>query len=85
MSEQNLQAQLDQAVSQGNGLVAQLDAHKQMLSEVIGSGLNLRATLLLVQKNNEELSAKIGELNKTIEGLNQELADAKAKLEPAQS
>ena len=61
-----LKSQLENAINQVNSYVAQLDAHKQMLSESIQSSLSLRATLIVFQKN--------------IQDLNKQLADANAKI-----
>ena len=69
-----LKQQNDQAVSQANGFVVQLDAHKQMLSESIQSCLNLRTQNLMFQKQLQEFSSKIQELQRLLDAANQKLA-----------
>ena len=44
-----LKKQVEDAVNQANGFVAQLDAHKQMLSEVIG---NYQTDIFMKQMQN---------------------------------
>ena len=72
----NLKKQLENAVNQANGFVAQLDAHKQMLSESIQSSLNLRTTVIMFQRNIQEAQQKNQAAEKQIESLNQQLSDA---------
>jgi hypothetical protein len=49
-----------------DGLNAQLEAHKQTLSESITLSLNLRATVLLFQKQLQESSIKLVESEKKV-------------------
>lgn len=79
--ENNTLKQQMAANSQGvQGLLAQLDAHKQSLNEALNVGLNLRTNLIMFQKQNEQLVAKIQEQEKQINSLNQQLTDATAKI-----
>ena len=59
---QSLKKQLEGAVNQANGFVAQLDAHKGMLSESITGSLNLRTQCIMMNKTIQELSGKVQEL-----------------------
>lgn len=56
-----------------NGLVYQLDAHKQMLNENLQISLNLRTNLCMFQKEYQKLQVQVADLTK-------QLADANAKI-----
>jgi predicted RNase H-like nuclease (RuvC/YqgF family) len=75
-----LKKQIENATANHSGLLAQVDAHKGMLSESIQSSLNLRTNLIMFQKKIQELSGVIQEKDKLINGLNQQLTDATAKI-----
>lgn len=67
--------------SQGvEGLLAQLDAHKQSLNEALNAGLNLRTNFIIVQKQAQNFANQLNEANKQIVSLNQQLSDANAKI-----
>lgn len=62
--------------SQGvNGLLAQLDAHKNMLSESITSVLHLRTNLILFEKSNKEIAERNSELKKSLEEAHKRIAE----------
>lgn len=44
-----------------DGLCAQLDAHKQMLNECLGTSIQLRTHIIILQKNIQELHGKLNE------------------------
>ena len=75
-----LKKQVEDAVNQANGFVAQLDAHKQMLSEVIGNYLNTKAGMIMSNRHLHEANAKLSASEKQVESLNQQLTDATAKI-----
>jgi len=50
-----------------NGLLAQIDAYRQQLNEIMQVSINLRTNCILLQKHNSELSEKL----KVEESLNQ--------------
>lgn len=62
------------------GLIAQLDAHKQSLNEALNVGLNLRTNFILVQNQAKKFANELNEANKQIASLNQQLTDATAKI-----
>ncbi len=66
----NKNESLKQLLAQNNnnvaGLVAQLEAHKQMLNDSLNTGLQLRTNLILFQKNNQELSERLEAANKSL-------------------
>ena len=57
------------AVSEQNnkGLLAQIDAHKQMTSELITNSLVHRTNIIFLQNTIKELSAKLEDANKRAE------------------
>jgi hypothetical protein len=75
MSE-DLVKQLEQLKVQNEGLICQLDAHKAHLSESINTSLNLRSTLVLFQKKNQELNQVIMVKNDLIAKLENSLKEA---------
>lgn len=64
--------------SQGiHGLLAQLDAYKQIFNNMNITEVSLRTNLILFEKSNKELSAANAELNKKIAELNKPIEDSK--------
>jgi len=77
-------AELEQQMSQNSqgihGLLAQLDAHKQSLNEALNVGLNLRANLILVQKQNQEFNDRIKTLSSQLDEANKKVAELSAPI-----
>lgn len=75
MSEENsmLKQQLD-------GVSAQLEAHKQLLTEQLNAALMFRSNIILFQKHIQELNEKLKTSEAQVVSLNQQLAEANAKL-----
>ena len=69
----SLKQQIEANKTGVNGLLAQLDATKHMFNEMSTSALHLRSSNIILQRNVQELNAKI-------ENLNQQLCDATAKI-----
>jgi phosphate starvation-inducible protein PhoH len=64
--------------SQGvQGLLAQLDAHKQSLNEALNINLQLRTNLILFQKQNQEFTDQIKNLTATNKALYDENSELK--------
>lgn len=63
------------------GLLTQLDVHKQMVSEQVNGAIFLRTQIAMLQKENKELNAKLEALNKQLEEANAKLIEANAKLD----
>lgn len=88
MSDQviaQLRDELQKAISQVQGLSAQLEAHQQMVNEGLQASVNLRTNLVLYQKAHKDVSAGFNEqcklneqLNVQVKALTQEVADLKA-------
>lgn len=76
----SLNKQLAETNQGVQGLLAQLDAHKGMLSESIANNLQLRTNLVLFQKQNKDLNDNGLALRKQIEGLDQQLSDASKRI-----
>jgi len=70
-----LKKQLDDAVNQANGFVSQLDAHKSMLSEVIGNYLNAKAAMIMSNKHLHESNFKLAEAERKVTELSTPKAD----------
>lgn len=75
----NLKKQLEANSNGVQTLLAQLDAHKQMLNEQFASSIQVRSNLVLYQKAHKEVTDKNSELLKQIELLNKELEELKTK------
>jgi len=75
-----LQKQMNGAQDAFNGLIAQLDASKQMFNDSLASCLQLRTNSIMLQKHGEKLAAQLAEKDKTIEALNAQLEQAAAKI-----
>lgn len=78
MSDVN--TQLKQQQDAITGLQCQLDAAKQMFNESSNANLILRTQLNLGQRQLQELSQNAIKSQQTIDGLNQQLSDATAKI-----
>jgi|HubBroStandDraft_1064217.scaffolds.fasta_scaffold298424_3 chromosome segregation ATPase len=78
---EGLKQQLAQNGRGVEGLLAQLDAAKQVIQEHINNSLGLRTNLILFDKQTKQLNAHIENSNKQIASLNQQLADATKKIE----
>lgn len=70
---ETLKNQAAQSAQGVQALLAQIDAHKQMLNEATQGSANVRTHLILFQKANQELNAKI-------EALTKQLSDATARI-----
>lgn len=57
------------------GLLSQIEAHREQVNEFIVTSLNLRANLMQVKKHNNKLNSQIAELQKQVESLNKQLAE----------
>lgn len=79
----DLEKQLKQANDNVKGLAAQLEATKQMYNGSLQNEMQLRSNLVLLQQDNGELRNQNKALADTSNNLIKEIADLKAKLEPA--
>lgn len=70
-----LKQQAEQNSAGIHGLLAQLDAHKQMLNENLSVTLNLRTNTILLQKSNKEICDKNAELIRLLEEANKRIAE----------
>lgn len=70
----NLKATVAQQKQNIDGLMAQFEAHKQLLNEQLQVGLTLRANIIMFQKHNNENAVKMNEMQKKIDDLNAQLA-----------
>lgn len=70
-----LQQQIDSNKVSINGFLAQLDAHKGLINDIMPHNLQLRTNVILLQKQAQEYHDKIIALEKTIENLTQKLAE----------
>ena len=77
-----LKAQATQNSRGVQGLLAQMDAYKDQLSESMGTALNLRTSLIMFQKQNKEYETHVGQLNKRIEELTKKLEEANKDAAP---
>lgn len=76
----NLRKQIEQNQVGIDGLLAQLDAHKELLNESLNSGLQLRTNTLIARKQNMLLTNKLAESQKVLDGVNKQLEDATKKI-----
>jgi uncharacterized protein YlxW (UPF0749 family) len=76
----DLKNQVQQGKAGVDGLLAQLDATKQMYNEGMNQQLQLRTSNIMLQKAAQELQAKVNEFQKQVDSLNQQLVDATANL-----
>ena len=67
VENENLKKQALQNSQGIQGLLAQVDAYKQLVNENTQISINLRTNLILFQKASEELSGKVSALNKQLE------------------
>ena len=70
----HLQKQVENHKLQINALLAQLDAHKQMFNETLGTSLQLRTNIIMLEKHTKELTDKLNAANETIRTLKDQLA-----------
>lgn len=63
LENDNLKKQAEQNSEGVQNLLAQLDAHKQFINEILVGGINLRTNIILLQKQVQELSVKLQESN----------------------
>ena len=70
-----LKKQLAQNQQGVEGLLAQLDAHKEHLNESLNSGLNMRTNVIYLKKQNNVLTAQVNELKKSLEEANKKLLE----------
>ena len=66
---ESLKKDLQQHKDGIDGLLAQLDAHKQMFNESLNSNLQLRAQNLLLQKQLNTLNEKLNAAQREVENL----------------
>lgn len=62
-----LKKQLENNGKGVEGLLCQLDAHKQMINEALTQSVGFRTQIILLQKQNKELSDKLALANKAVE------------------
>ena len=79
----DLENEVKQLKAQCKGLASQLQATTQMFNNSLQSETQLRANLILLQGSNQELTAQNKALADSSNNLIKEIADLKAKLEPA--
>jgi len=70
-----LKKQLAQNQQGVEGLLAQLDAHKEHLNESLNTGLNMRTNVIYLKKQNNTLTAQINELKSQLEQANKKLSE----------
>lgn len=79
VENEQLKNQLAQNSVGVQNLSAQLEAHKQSLSESINVGLNLRTNCVLLQKHIESLNVQCDEGRKLVDKLNARIAELEAE------
>ncbi len=69
----SMENELAQAKSQIKGLIAQLDAAKQMVNEGMSTSLQLRTNMVMFQQAHQEQCKTIADLKTEIEGLRKQV------------
>lgn len=62
----NLKKQLEVNQAGIDGLLSQLDAHREQLNESLNSGLTMRTNVLFLKKQNQKLTNQLDSANKRI-------------------
>lgn len=79
MSE-NIQKELASYKEHVKFLGAHLDAHKQQLSEAVTTALNNRTNVILLNKQNQELTVQLQAANKKCDESSKQLEDAAKRI-----
>lgn len=76
----NLTAQLNQHKQALDGMMAQLDAHREQLNENLNTGMQLRTNLIFVKKQNATLTKQNEEWQNKLNAVNKQLEDATKRI-----
>lgn len=74
-ANQNLNNQIAQSSAGVEGLLSQLDAHREALNESLTTGLNMRATIMHLKKVNFKLTNQFNEISKKLEDANKKIIE----------
>jgi polyhydroxyalkanoate synthesis regulator phasin len=81
----SLKAQIENGKKGVDGLLAQLDAHKQLFNETLNASLSQRTHNILLTKQNQELINKVHSLNDEVAALKAKVASLEAAVAPSEA
>jgi septal ring factor EnvC (AmiA/AmiB activator) len=76
----NMKQQIAQSQAGVEGLLSQLDAHREQLNESLNAGLNMRTNVIFLKKQNSKQVSEYNELKKQFDGVNKQLQDATMRI-----